>query len=358
MTLAPVFRSGKLFGILEHEGIISRFDDAMERMYAGVRAVELDLPGVLDEDFIELRKMPARLKDDPAQSAEFLRAYFFLILFSSVFENMGVDRRRLPFYAELSYCIMGTIAAADNLFDREAKVMLPLKPVKGSTFGSILQLMCFERLSMRAGRRAVEAGLVTASAWDAAQKGLISSMATIGKLEGGEEAGFDRIMEPDEMVRRVHMVRGGMLFGLVTVAPLAIEEPALAGPLAEVNEALIKLGTAFQLVDDITDFEFDLTRRSHNIMVAQIHHRGTDEEKALLANLLNGQSVDPERFKDGFLQSGRKVMELAETLTQESLSALERNGFWFPSALAPIVVQGIVADHGAARMEEIAASGG
>lgn len=355
MTLAPVFRSGKLFDILESQGIVGKFEVAMERMYGGVGRVHGDLTSVIDASFLQYPDVPARLADDREFAAEFLRTYFFLILFSSVFEEMGIERRRLDFYAELSYCIMGTIAAADNLFDSEAKAFLPLKPVSGATFGSILQLMCFERLTMRSAQRAIDEGVIEASAWAEAHRGLLSSMATIGKLEGVEESGFDSIMEPEEMVRRVHMVRGGMLFGLVTVAPLAIEDPKFRVGLHEVGEALQKLGTAFQLVDDITDIEFDITRRSHNILVAEVHHRGTQGEKALLASLLAGRTPAPGEVDSGFAGSAKRVIEVAERLTLESLTALEKNGFWFPSSLASVVVLGIVADHGAARMESIAA---
>ena len=35
-----------------------------------------------------------------------------------------VTPRRLPFYAELDFCIMGTITAADNLFDDQSKSLL------------------------------------------------------------------------------------------------------------------------------------------------------------------------------------------------------------------------------------------
>lgn len=353
MTLAPVFRSGKLFQILEQEEIVGRFSGAMERLYAGVRSVHADLPLVIDQDFLLAAEGPETLAEDPAYAAEFLRTYFFLILFSSVFEHMGLDKKRLSFYAELSYSIMGTIAAADNLFDSEAKVLLPLKPVKGSVFGSILQLMCFERLAMRAAQRAAREGIIDEKRWEAAHRNLLSTMATIGKLEGTEEAGFDRVFEPDEMVTKVHMVRGGLLFSLVTVAPAALEDDSCQEALNEVGEAFIKLGTAFQLVDDITDFEFDLTRKSHNILLSQIHHRGTEAEKKLLGEMLAGREPRPGEVETGFSVSARAVLEVAEKLTIQSFEALERHGFWFPSSLAGVVVRGIVADKGVSRMEQL-----
>lgn len=354
MTLAPVFRSGKLFEILQREGVIEKFGPPAERMYGGVRRVHADLQNVIGQDFILDVTRPETLSEDFGYAADFLRSYFFLILFSSVFEHLKVDKKRLDFYAELSYCIMGTIAAADNLFDRESKVLLPLKPVEGSVFGSILQLMCFERLTMNAAGRAIGKSVLDGARWSEAHKRLLTAMATIGKLEGVEEAGLKDIMEPGEMVRRVHMVRGGMLFGLVTVAPLVIEEEEAKAGLKSVDEAFIKLGTAFQLVDDITDFEFDLTRKSHNILAAEAFHRGSAGEKALLAEFLGGREPAEGEVEDRFAGSASRVLHTAVELATESFAILEQNGFWFPQSLAPTVVRGIVSDQGTARMEKLA----
>jgi hypothetical protein len=360
MTLAPVFRSGRLFEILEQEGIVERFGPARSRMQDGVLHIHADLENILGREFLDLdaEAVAKKLRDDPKAAAEFLQKYFFLILFSSVFEHIGIEPARLQFYAELSYCIMGTIAAADNLFDGEAKMFLPLTPVRGAVFGSVLQLMCFERLTARVGQRAIAAGAVAADQWAETQKRLLSTMALIGTLEGSEESGSDEILSPEVMVERVHGIRGGLLFSLVTVAPRLLENEATARKLDEVEMAVVKLGTAFQIVDDITDFEFDLSRRSHNMLAAEIFHRGSPEERRELERLLLNppKAADASALDDLFLSSAQRVLDGARRTTRESLAALEGIGFWFPSRLADVVIQGIVADSGVGRMEQIAGS--
>ncbi len=356
MTLAPVFRSGELFELLEQKGLSGRFDEAVERMFQGVGCIHRDLVNVIDAEFIEELNAPPTLADDPKEAAQFLRKYFFLILFSAVFDHIGIEKKRLALYAELSYCIMGTIGAADNLFDSEGKRFLPLKEVKGSVYASILQLMCFERLSMRAGARSVEAGELKPGVWDEALKRLLSAMATIGKLEGDEEEGCDEILTPDAMVEGVHAIRGGMLFALATIAPAIIEGDDTVVKLGQVQGAFQKLGTAFQLVDDITDFEFDLKRKSHNIMVAEVFHNGTDVERAALKRLMDEPEAAGSEVEDVFAASARRALETARRLTVESLEELEQLGFWFPTELADIVIKGIVADHGTERMESLTAS--
>jgi hypothetical protein len=193
---------------------------------------------------------------------------------------------RLDRYAEVNFCVKGTITAADNLFDDQGKSLLPLEAGKGSRFLSILQLMCFERLIRRTLDRWVETGDATGRGRDEVLKGLLDLMAHIGRLEGSEEGGVSEIPTPDAMVEKVHRVRGGALFALAFVPPRVLEEGETRDRVMAAEPAVARLGTAFQIVDDLTDFEFDLTRRSHNLLVAQVHHHGTPEERTLLRRLL------------------------------------------------------------------------
>jgi hypothetical protein len=213
--------------------------------------------------------------------------------------------------------------------------------------------MCFERLVMRSANRAIKAGNLDEKKWELAHEKLLSTMATIGELEGAEEGGLDEVLAPDIMVDKVHMVRGGLLFSLAAVGPKLIEDESMMEKLELVEEALVKLGTAFQLVDDITDFEFDLTRKSHNIVVAEIFHAGTKEEKEKLSLIRAGEESSEGTLETLFVDSARRALERAKVIAGESLASLESLGFWFPAKLSSTLVQGIVADHGEARMEKV-----
>ena len=81
---------------------------------------------------------------------------------------------------------MGTITAADNLFDDQAKSLLPLRQVAGARFASILQLMSFERLARGVGDRAVATGHFTGKEFLRVQRALLDQMAEIGLLEGSD----------------------------------------------------------------------------------------------------------------------------------------------------------------------------
>ena len=359
MTLSPVFRSEQAVRLLETQGIWERFGPAAARQAEAVAAVRDDLAGVIGEPFRLDPNQPPDHKDrDGSDELTFLQEYFFLTLFLSLFESLGVDLARLPFYARLNFCIKGTITAADNLFDDQAKSLLPLRPVQGSRYHSILQLMCFERLLPRVGNWAVGHGLFAREAFESVQRGLLDMMAEIGSLEGSEEGGVAEIPPPEAMIEKVHRVRGGMLFGLAFVAPKALESGSVLEKMLQAEPAIAELGTAFQIVDDLTDFEFDLGRRSHNLLTSRIHHHGSLDEKMILRELWNGQPPSANVVEDSFGESARVVLEFARQEARRSLGTLERLGFWFPSRLANEVVHAIVGLDGVARMDALRSADG
>ena len=58
---------------------------------------------------------------------------------------------------------------------------------------------------------------------------------------------------------------------------------------------------ARQIVDDLTDFEFDVRRKSHNLLVSQIHHLGSQPERAAaeLATLSAGFRAEHAELVEG-----------------------------------------------------------
>ncbi len=354
MTLSPVFRSPEAVRLLEEEGVWERLRPSMEAQARAVDRLYGDLGHVLDERFLaDGRSAPAAGETKSAQGLAFLQEYFFLILFRSLFETLGVEARRLDFYTELDFCIKGTITAADNIFDDQAKSLLPLVEYSGTRFLSILQLMSFERLIRRTCDRAVAAGVMASEETHMILRGLLDRMAAIGELEGSEEGGVDEIPTPMAMVERVHEVRGGALFALAFVAPTLLEEGAVGEAMVQAEPAIAKLGTAFQIVDDLTDFEFDVGRRSHNLLVSQIRHHGSDDERSLLRRFWEGESVPPGTVEEKFRSSARAVLEYAYGEAESAFRTLAGLGYWFPVSLARAVVHAIVGLDGVARMEAI-----
>ena len=354
MTLSPVFRSESAVKLLASHGVWSRLATDMEGQAEAVRVIHADLESLLGKEF---RKAPPHVPSASEVTTEaglrFLQEYFFLILFRSIFAALGVSDERLRFYTELNFCIKGTITAADNLFDDQGKTLLPLVDTSGSRFLSILQLMVLERLLQRVLDRAAAAGVVTREQGAAIQRGLLDRMAAIGTLEGSEEGGVAEIPPPDEMVDTVHRVRGGALFALAFAGPALLEEGDVAAKLVKAERAVAQLGTAFQIVDDLTDFEFDVGRRSHNLLVSQIQHGGSGAERAAFRPFWTGKEMENGDVETLFADSARVVLERAYEEARASFRGLQELGFWFEADLADDVVRAIVGLDGVARMEAL-----
>lgn len=358
MTLSPVFRSQKSVRLLAEHGVWERLAPDMEAQADAVRRVYADLEHVIGEEFrTDAPHVPSADEVATPEGLHFLQEYFFLILFRSIFGSLGVPPERLQAYTELNFCIKGTITAADNLFDDQAKKLLPLADHAGARFMSILQLMSFERLLRAVLDRARGKGVVGEADVFAIQKALMDRMAEIGVLEGSEEGGVDAIPTPERMVEDVHRVRGGSLFALAFAAPSVLEEGSLARTMGEAEVAIGRLGTAFQIVDDLTDFEFDVGRRSHNLLVAQIHHGGDAGEQAALAAYRASGIVPAGAVEGEFAASARAVLDLAYSEARASFRTLSRLGHWFDPSLADEVVHAIVGLDGVARMESLTAEG-
>lgn len=357
MTLSPVFRSQDAVRLLADHGVWVRLAGDMKAQAEAVQVLYEDLEGILGPDF---RSEPSHIPSDSeattSKGLHFLQEYFFLILFRSIFQSVGVDETRLQLYAELNFCIKGTITAADNIFDDQAKTLLPLAVNSGSRFISILQLIAFERLLRKVLDRGEARGMLTAKQRDAIQLGLLDRMAAIGMLEGSEEGGVNEIPAPDDMLESVHRVRGGALFALAFVAPSILEGAEVSEALTAAESAVAQLGTAFQIVDDLTDFEFDVSRRSHNLLVSQVHHAGSDEERVRLSGFWEGEAIEENAVGSLFRKSARAVLDRAYTEAQASFIGLADLGFWFDPQLSNQVVEAIVGLDGIARIEDLIAS--
>jgi hypothetical protein len=85
-------------------------------------------------------------------------------------------------------------------------------------------------------------------------------------------------------------------------------------------------------VDDVTDFEFDIKRRSYNIVIAEIVHHGTAGQKATLKRLWDsGARPEPGTLEEFFAQPAAAALDLARREAEEGFRMWQELGFWFPA---------------------------
>jgi len=132
-----------------------------------------------------------------------------------------------------------------------------------------------------------------------------------------------------------------------------LESGEFESRMLKAEDAISRLGTAFQIVDDLTDFEFDLGRRSHNLLVSQIRHYGSDDERAALKRLREGDAIPANVVEADFADSARAVLERAYDEARSAFDTLAELGHWFDPSLSHEVVHAIVGLDGVARMEAL-----
>jgi hypothetical protein len=119
------------------------------------------------------------------------------------------------------------------------------------------------------------------------------------------------------------------------------------------EEAVSDLGTAFQIVDDLTDFEFDLARKSHNILVSEAYHSEDSGTRSAIRGLLNGEPLQPGMIGGVFADSARSVLCRARLEGRRAFEKLSHLGFWFPPEHSDDIVRAIVGLDGLPRMREL-----
>jgi len=350
MTLSPIFRSPEAVEALRSKGYLDSLGDSIEAQRKAVRRLGELLGDVLAPEYL-------RKAEEAPDEVTFVQEDFFLILFHSLFRSLGCPEERLGAYALLNLCIKGLVTSGDNLFDGEAKITLPLRLGKGARFASIMQMLSFDHLIARILEE--EAGFFSAEQRVEFRRDLLSRMAFIGTLEGSEEGGVDEVPSVQAMVEKVHRVRGGALFALAFSAPL-IGEPRGQRCIWEQAEAGVRhLGTAFQIVDDVTDFEFDLGRRSHNLVVAQIVHGGSPAERQALARVRASRSAPKAGvLEKHFRGSAAAALELAGEEAVKGFRLWQELGFWFPPEDSGLFVRAIAGDSGDQRVAAVARESG
>lgn len=348
MTLSPIFRSHNAVEALKSRGYLDRLAPSIAAERAYVDTLHGLLADVIDRRYLADHIVRA---DDIA----FLQEHFFLTLFDSVFRALGCPAQRLHTYGLLNLCVKGLVVSGDNLFDNEAKMDLPLALGKGRLFASIMQMLCFDHLVMRILEKhppgPPEDGAMRY------RRDLLNELAFIGTLEGSEEAGVNSILPMDTMIKQVHEVRGGLLFSLAFIAPRVWEPADQQNRWAIARRGIARLGTAFQIVDDLTDFEFDLTRRSHNALAARIAHDGTPAEKAAFEPLWAGQQPAAGVVERSFRESARAVLTRARIEAERGFVDLAELGFWYPPEDADLFVRAIAGDAGDDRIDALTTRG-
>lgn len=341
MTLSPLFRSRQAIRFLfEEKGYFHKLQPGLLQQKQTEEYISELLGRIIPQEHLQTVE-----KDD----LTFLQDNFFLVLFNSSLQNWGMPQEKIDLYSRLNYCLRSEVIAADNIGDGEDKQALPIKRFEGKSFNSLFQFMNAVHVSSILMQ---ESPLVSRENQERILKEINQLYYEIGSLEGSEEQGITTILQPEEMIQKVHHFRGGNLFrlqfGAVHVLERGVSE--LEPKIEATEKGFHLLGTAFQIVDDITDFESDLKRRSNNLVQSIIHHEGTPAEKKKLKEMVESDRIPANAFENYFHSSGQRTLDYAIRYAQEAFESLQTIGFWVDPADSPFFVAAIAGEIGETRI--------
>jgi hypothetical protein len=289
------------------------------------RAVEQKVLELLEQTLQSQYLKPYRLS---VNVLKYTQSNIFSILFLAVYRAIGIPPERRLLYGVINHAVRGIVTGTDNLLDDEYKEMLPLKfPAEATRFKSVMHILLFDRFLFQIIEEAVRGGMLPDEHRQLVQQKIFQAMVPIGEEEASEEKGVAAILPPEEILKSVHMYKGGNLLRLSFVAPRLVEK-GLFAPLETADGGVYRIGMALQVIDDLTDFYDDLRDRRHNYLLSSIHHEGTPEERQILDRLLAERPATGAPVAELFRDSIGRVMHRAIGEALAGFAALEEAGFW------------------------------
>lgn len=259
---------------------------------------------------------------------EYAQRNFFSILFLSIYRAVGIPPEKRLAYGIINHCLRGIVTGADNLLDDEYKELLPLNfPPAATRFKSVMHLLLFDRILFQNCSNMAAQGQITPAQKEALQDRLFQAIVPIGAEEAQEEGGIKEIIAPAEVLKTVHVYKGGKLLCLAFIAPLFLEN-SRRDQLSLADSGIFSIGIALQLIDDLTDFHEDILAANHNYLVSAIFHNGSTQEKSHLTRIM-GEKDCSAPVEQTFPDIIRQVTREAVSEAVYGFEQLRTAGFWF-----------------------------
>ncbi|TAN61037.1 hypothetical protein EPN18_07430 [bacterium] len=227
-----------------------------------------------------------------------LERNFFSALFIYSYYRAGIPRSRRVLYALVNQCLRGMVTGCDNILDDEYKKTLDTDlPENGVRFRSVIDIMVSDRVLFHALSKAHENGVLSADDVLRASAATLKALGRSGAEEASEEGGVTGILEPEDILKRIHHYKTGMLFQCPWAVPKVLErsDNVLA---REVLGALYSVGMGCQIFDDMADMASNIDESRHNYVVSLIRHGADAAERGKLdAFMSKGLNLTNEEKK-------------------------------------------------------------
>ena len=298
------------FSVIEqYNGVIATLDTELR---AGLERFWQKAATILDGSTIQLV--------GPDEAALSLPRNFFSALFLYSYYRVGIPAERRILYVAINQCLRGMVTGCDNILDDEYKTTLETDlPQQAHRFRSVLDIMVADRVLFalvvdhcRKDNLPVEQALRASTA-------SLQALTQSGAQEAAEEGGVGECLCPEDILRKIHHYKTGLLFQAPWVIP-ALFETMTPGCQA-VREALYQIGIGCQILDDIADLFNDMQGKRHNYVASVIAHREpTAVWQSLQTHVAAGK--DPGSFFAAWPDLAARIKTEALTTMENGLRAL------------------------------------
>jgi hypothetical protein len=221
------------------------------------------------------RPKPLRFPNLDLTPQAYWERNFFSILFVSIFQAIGIEKARIRHYAAIIHMVRGIVTATDNILDDENKGAVLLDLHAGKVLPNVLSMLLQAGELQRSIRLVMEDDEAARRAWGL----LLDRLYIIGEEESGEEATVEEVLPPKRLLDEIHRFRGANLLLLAFAVP-ELNEPDFADEIEHAKAGVFRIGLALQVLDDLADFDEDITHRNHNLLRSWLVHGSGNGGKA------------------------------------------------------------------------------
>lgn len=250
----------------------------------------------------------------PTEEYFSLENNFFSALFLYSYIKGDLSKSKRILYTSMNQCLRGMVTGCDNILDNEYKKTLDTDlPLAATKFRSILDIMVSDRILVALLHKGYQDGEFPFEHILAANTASLHALLTSGVQEASEEGGAGKILQPEEVLRKIHPSKTGILFQAPWVIPELMEKN-ICNHVTKIKEALFNIGMGCQILDDMVDLAKDAQMNRHNYVASLIHHGENITEQKLLAMYSTGnhaESVDADfllQFPDARIASTQKAL--------------------------------------------------
>jgi hypothetical protein len=251
------------------------------------------------------------------------RKNIFSTLFHASYLLLDIPLERRLLYGKLNHLFRIWVTSADNLLDKEDKVVVPLEMAGQSTImRQVISIMAADRVMKRLLDEAVAAGTINArQAFQLSERSLQVLLPSAAQ-EATEEGGITERPDPAYVLSTIHVLKTGILFNIPFLGPDLIEHQLDPRRLADLKQALLDFGLGCQLLDDLRDMAKDVLDKRHNYVLSVL---ARDKNPILAAWEQMPLNPDDRLYRD-VPQATLPTLKLALRYLRGSLLTLETFG--------------------------------